>query len=193
MAASRRSTKEYVMSRIHAVDPATASGKTKQLLDAVQASLGMTPNMVKTMAASPEVLEGYLSLSAALAGGRLPVALREQIAIAVAEANGCSYCLSAHSFLANKVGKLSEQVIADTRSFRSDDPKVDAVLKFARDVNERRGEVSYADIQRLREVGLTDGDVAEVLAHVALNVFTNYFNKATAVEIDFPVVTAAAA
>jgi uncharacterized peroxidase-related enzyme len=181
------------MSRIHAVDPATASGKTKQLLDAVQASLGMTPNMVKTMAASPEVLEGYLNLSAALADGRLPLALREQIAIAVAEANGCSYCLSAHSFLGSKVGKLSEQVIADTRSFRSDDPKVDVVLKFARDVNERRGDVSDIDIQRLRQVGLTDAEIAEVLANVALNVFTNYFNKATAVTIDFPVVTAAAA
>ena len=181
------------MSRIHTVDPATATGKTKDLLDAVQRSLGVTPNMVRTMATSTSVLQGYLALSGALAGGNLPVALREQIALAVAQSNSCSYCLSAHSYLASHVAGISDDAIAETRRYRSSDPRTDAVLTFVRDVNERRGDVGDTDIQRLREAGFSDGDIAEVLANVALNVFTNYFNKAVDVEIDFPVVLAQAA
>ncbi len=92
------------MPRLNAVDPARATGKAKDFLDAVKAKLGLTPNMMRTMAGSPAVLEGYLSFGTALGGGSLPPGLREQIALAVAEANRCDYCLSAHTALGRLAG-----------------------------------------------------------------------------------------
>jgi len=165
-----------------------ANGKAKQLLDAVQAKLGMTPNMVKAMAQSPAVLEGYLSFSGALAGGQLSVKLREQIALAVAQANQCEYCLAAHSALGKMAG-LSEEKILASRYLDSADGKVGAALRFAQEVVVTRGEVSDDGLARLRAAGFADSEVAEIIANVALNIFTNYFNRFTRTDVDFPKVS----
>lgn len=53
------------MSRITALNPAQATGKAKQFLSAVQARLGLTPNLMRVMANSPAVLESYLNFSSA--------------------------------------------------------------------------------------------------------------------------------
>lgn len=175
--------------RLCAVDPATATGKTKDLLGAVHSALGRTPNMMRTMANSPAVLEGYLNLNAALGKGALRPALREQIALAVAEANACDYCLSAHRVFGQMAGLTSDQ-IADSRHAASADPKADAALKFAVAVVATKGAVTDAHFATVREAGLTEEEIAEILAHVALNVFTNYFNKAARTVVDFPMVEA---
>lgn len=178
------------MPRLNAVDPARATGKAKDLLDAVKAKLGLTPNMMRTMAISPAVLEGYLNFGAALGGGSLPARLREQIALAVAEANGCDYCLSAHSALGCLAG-LKDEEIAKSREGFSTDPKAEAALTFAVAVVAGKGDVSDAAFTQVRGAGFTDGEIAEIIAHVALNVLTNYFNKAAETVIDFPRVEAA--
>jgi uncharacterized peroxidase-related enzyme len=92
------------MNRITQLDPAQATGKTKQLFDGVQHKLGVVPNLFRVLGTAPAALEGYLNFSSALAGGSLNAKVREQIALAVAESNMCGYCLSAHAFLAGKVG-----------------------------------------------------------------------------------------
>jgi uncharacterized peroxidase-related enzyme len=176
------------MKRLATIDPNTATGRTKELLDRVHSTLGVTPNMMRTMAQSPAVLAGYLGLAHALASGRLSPRLREQLALTVAEANACVYCLSAHTAIGRQLG-LSADELAAGRSAASPEPKVDAALKFARDLVERRGEVTDGDVRRLRAAGYADGEIAEIIANVALNVFTNYFNKAAGVEVDFPVVS----
>lgn len=175
--------------RLPAVDPATTTGKAKDLLAGVKASLGLTPNMMRTMANSPAVLEGYLHFGAALGKGALRAGLREQIALAVAQANECDYCLSAHSALGRGAG-LSVDDITTSRDARATDPKTEAALRFAVDVVAARGAVSDAAFASVRAAGFTDGEIAEILAHVALNVFTNYFNKAALTVVDFPVVHA---
>jgi uncharacterized peroxidase-related enzyme len=176
------------MSRISPVDPATAPAKAKPLLDAVQAKLGVTPNMMRTMAQSPAVLEGYLNLSGALAKASLGGALGELIALDIAEANHCGYCLSAHTYLGANVAKLSDDQIYAARDANSADPKIRAALVFARQLNAQRGDVSDDQVQAVRDAGWDDAAIAEIVAHVALNVLTNYFNVAAQVEIDFPVV-----
>ena len=176
--------------RLSAVDPTTATGKTKDLLTAVHAALGLTPNMMRTMANSPVVLEGYLNFSAALGKGALSPALREQPALAVAEANECDYCLSAHSALGQMAGLKSDQ-IAESRGTASTDPKTDAALKFAVSVVAAKGAGSDAQYAKVREGGFTGGEGDEILAPVDLNVFTNYFNKAARTVVDFPKVEAA--
>ena len=150
----------------------------------VNAKLGFTPNMMRTMALSPAALEGYLALSAALARGLLPATLREQIAIAVAEANGCGYCLAAHSTVGKMVGLTNADVLASRRGTVTD-LKAAAALEFARVAVAARGDVTDADLKRVREAGYGDAEVAEIVANVALNVFTNYFNLVAGTEIDF--------
>ena len=174
------------MPRINPIDTNEATGVTRELLDAVQKALGITPNMMKTMARSPAVLEGYLSLNTAL-GKALTAKLREQIALVTAEVNGCGYCASAHTALGKLVGLTEEQTTL-ARQGGSGDEKSEAALKFAQTVLQKRGKVSDQDLALVRAAGFDDGNIAEIVAHVALNVFTNYFNEVAKTEIDFPVV-----
>jgi uncharacterized peroxidase-related enzyme len=173
------------MTRIQPVNYEQSTGKAKELLDAVKAKLGITPNMMKTMAQSPAVLEAYLSLSAALGGGKLNARLREQIALISAEINSCGYCASAHTAIGKMVG-LDEDAILAARNGYAADAKTDAALKFARAMIVNRGEVSDADLQAVKGAGFSDGEIGEIVANVALNIFTNYFNEIAKTEIDFP-------
>jgi uncharacterized peroxidase-related enzyme len=147
----------------------------------------MTPNMMRTMATNPAVLKGYLELSGAL-GKTLTRKLNEQIAIAVAEENGCGYCLSAHTAIGGLVG-VDEHELARSRAGASVDAKVAAALRFAQTVNTKRGAVNDDDLAAVRAAGYDDSDIAAIIGHVALNVLTNYFNLVAQTVIDFPEVT----
>jgi len=145
----------------------------------------MTPNLMRALANSPAALEAYLSFSGALAGGSLPAKLRERIALAVSEQNACQYCVSAHTAIGRMAG-LTDGEIEQAREARSDSPKDAAALAFARQVMAGQGRVSDADFAAVRKAGFGDGEIAEIIAHVALSIFTNYFNTAAEVEVDFP-------
>jgi uncharacterized peroxidase-related enzyme len=163
----------------------SATGKAKQLLEGVQSEWGMTPNVVRTLANAPAALEGYLNLSKALAGGVLPAELREQIAVAVAQANRCDYCLAAHCAIGKSVG-LSDDAIRDARRGLSPDTKVDTVLHFVWQMVERRGWVDDDAVARLRAAGFGDEQIVEIIASVAMNMFTNYLNHVAGTDVDFP-------
>ena len=178
------------MQRIIAVNPAETTGKTKRLLDGVQAKLGMTPNLMKTLAAAPAALEAYLSFGAALGTGVLDAKFREQISIAVAQANSCEYCLSAHATIGKMVG-LTPEEIAGSREAHAQDAKHDAGLQFAQTIVVQRGEVSDAAVASVGKAGYTDGEITEIVANVAVNIFTNYFNLVAQTEVDFPRVSLA--
>ena len=137
------------------------------------------------MAVSPAVLEAYVGFIGALGHGVLPARVREQLALDVGEANHCDYCVSAHSLMGKRAG-LNDQDILDSRRGASGDPKEDVLLRFARTVLEKRGVVEDADIAAVREAGYGDAEIAEVVAHVGLNVFTNYFNNVAGTPLDFP-------
>lgn len=175
------------MPRLTPIDPETATGEAKELLEGIQASFGMTANSFRAMATNPGVLKGWIELSGAL-GPTLPRKLGEQIAIAIAEQNGCAYCLSAHSAVAGLLG-IEAHEIDQNRSGESDDERTAAVLRFALTVNATRGGVSDDDLAEIRAAGYDDPEIAAITAHVALNVLTNYFNRVAQPVIDFPEVT----
>ncbi len=175
------------MSRIAPIDPAAASGRTKELLEEVGQTFGSTPNLFRTAAASPTTLEAMLRLFQIVGGGSIDKGLGEQIAIAVAEVNGCSYCLSAHSAIGKLYGVADEE-LESSRGGVSADPRKEAALEFAQAVALNRGAVSDGDFAKARIAGWSDAELAEILAHVALSVFTNYYAVATRTEIDWPVV-----
>ena len=176
------------MSRLNTIDPSTATGKAKDLLGAVKSKLGIVPNMTRVMANSPAVLESYLGFSGALAGGLLDAQTREKIALLTSQENRCDYCLSAHTAIGKMVG-LSSQQILESRKGNGSTPRATAALVFAKRVLETHGQIDESDLKTVRDSGFSDGEVAEIIAHVALNVFTNYFNIATDVAIDFPKVS----
>jgi len=173
------------MNRIHQTDPTTSTGKTGQLFSAVKSKLGFVPNMMRVLGNSPAALEGYLNFSGALAGGMLAPQLREQIALAVGEINGCGYCLSAHTLLGGKAGLEAHEILAARKSAATDS-KSDAALKLARAVTLQRGVIADSDLQAARVAGLNDAEIIEVVQHVALNILTNYTNNVAQTIIDFP-------
>lgn len=177
------------MSRIPTpADISAAPAHAQPLLEAVKQQLGSVPNLFRLTATSPAALEGYLGLNGALAKGSLDAPTRERIAIAVAQINGCSYCLSAHTYLGKNLAKLNDGELAANRSGKSGDAKADAALRFAVKIVNQRGEVSEADLAAVRSAGYTDAQLVEIVAHVGLNTLTNYINEVFKTVVDFPVV-----
>lgn len=173
------------MSRVPIVDPNTATGPAKVLLDAVQAQLGATPHFIRVLANSPKALEGFLGLYGATAGFAVDRATRERIALTVAEANRCQYCVSAHTAIGRNAG-LSNQEMLLNRNGTSSDAKAAAAVALARALNDGVGEISALDMEAARAAGVSDAELVEIIAVVAMNIFTNILNKATRVDIDFP-------
>ena len=176
------------MSRIPAINPDHATGQAQRLLRGVEGKLGFAPNIMRTMANSQAVLQGYLEFSNALSKGNLSPKFREQVALAVSEVNDCQYCLAAHSAIGRMVG-LSEEAIEDSRRGESPDPKEATVLAFTRNVVTNRGWVNDEEVAKLRKVGFSQGDIVELIANISLTLFTNYFNHVAKTEVDFPEVS----
>lgn len=173
------------MPRIATHDLETAPEQARPLLEAVRKQIGRVPNIFATIANSPTALEGYLAMSGALAKGTLPAATRERIALAIAQVNGCGYCLSAHTFFGRNAAKLDDAEITANRNGFSNDAKADVAVRFAVKVAEQRGAVSADDVEAVKVAGYSDAQLVEIVQHVALNVFTNYFNEVFRTEIDF--------
>lgn len=176
------------MSRLSIPAVADAPAASQPLLAAVHKKLGVVPNLMKLLGQSPAALEGYLSLSGALDKGVLNAKLRESLALAlaVAEFNGCDYCLAAHSYIGKNLVKLSDDEIAQARDGRAVDARTQAALRFAQRVAGERGRVQDADITALRAAGFSDAEMVEIVLHVALNVLTNYVNNVAHTDVDFP-------
>ncbi|MCA3641376.1 MAG: carboxymuconolactone decarboxylase family protein [Methylobacterium sp.] len=173
------------MTRINLVDPASASQTVKPTLEQIKGAFGVLPNMFKAVANSPAALASMWGSFGALGSGTIGAKLGEQIAVAIADRNACNYCLAAHTALGQKAGASAAEMSA-AQIGQSDDPKTAAALLFALKVVETRAQITAADVEALRSVGFEDSAIMEILAHVALNLFTNYVNVAFDVPVDFP-------
>jgi uncharacterized peroxidase-related enzyme len=178
------------MTRLTALNPDEVTGKTKELFTAIEGKLGMVPNMMRTMGNSPAFLESYLNLSGALGGGSLSSQTGELIALTVAESNNCDYCLSAHTYIGANLVKIDVETLTNARNGNASDTKTDAILKFAKTLVTKKGLVDDTDVNTIKAAGVSEGEIGEVIGHVALNILTNYFNNTAKTEIDFPVVKA---
>lgn len=176
------------MRGLHLIQSEIATGETASLLTEVQQTLGVTPNMAKAMANSPAALKGYLDFSSALAGGCLPEAVRVRVALLVAQENRCDYCLSTHTYLGTKLTGLTQAEATGARRGEAEDAVAAAALAFAAALVRGQGAITDGELVAARDGGLSDGQIVEVIAHVALNTFTNYLSKAARVDIDWPLV-----
>ena len=176
------------MTRITTPAADHAPAASRPLLDAVNRQLGTVPNLMKVLGNSPAALGGYLNLSGALGKGALGAKTGERIALAVAEINGCNYCLAAHSYLGRNLAKLDDAEIMANRQGKSYDAKAAAAVRFAAQVARARGHVGDADVQAVKSAGYSEAEVIEIVVHVALNTLTNYVNEVAQTEVDFPAV-----
>lgn len=172
------------MSRVN-IQPQAAPAASQPLLAQIQQAFGATPNMFKAVANSPAALQSMWGAFGALGKGTLDAKLGEQIAVAIANRNRCEYCLAAHTVLGQKAGASAAEMSA-AQTGQSGDAKTATALAFALKVVERRAQITDADVARLREAGFGDEQIVEIIAHVALNLFTNYINVALDIPVDFP-------
>lgn len=175
------------MSRIEQITLQNAQGKAKELLTIAKENIGAEINLIGVFANAPAALEGYLSFNTALSTGVLDPTVREKIAVAIAGYNRCNYCASAHTFIGGKQGISKEELTANLTG-DSMDSKSAAALTFAVQLAEKRGQITESEILSVRDAGYSDEEIIEILSHVALNTFTNYFNVAFETEVDFPLV-----
>jgi uncharacterized peroxidase-related enzyme len=180
------------MSRIAIPSRDDVPAESQPILDGVQKLVGFVPNLHRLMATSPYVLAGWAELMGALSK-TLDVKTRDGIALAVSEANGCDYCLSAHSFIAGNFAKIAPDEIARNRAGTSNDAKRAAAIHFAKALIETRGKVSDAELATVRAAGWDDANIIEIIALSAQFLLTNFINNAAGTAIDFPSVAPAAA
>jgi len=184
VALARRDFSEVcVMARLKVVDPAGATGRVKEIFDGPLK--GKTFNIFKGMANSPAVLDSYLGLAGALNSASLSAAEREVVQLFVGQANGCDYCVAAHTAIGKSAGLTEAQTI-EARKGHMTDAKLNALVSFTAAIHEKKGFVSDDDLARFRQAGYNDGHVGEVLATYAFAVFTNYFNHVNESAVDFP-------
>lgn len=172
------------MPRLTTIDPATATGKAKDLFDGPLKAMQI--NIFKAMANSPAAVQAYLNFSGALSGGALSKKEGEIVALTVSEANGCDYCVAAHTHLGKQAGLSDDQMLGARRAQIGDDPKLHALSQFAMALHEKKGHVSDDDLNRFRSAGYTDAHVVEVIFHYGLAIITNYFNHVNQTAVDFP-------
>jgi uncharacterized peroxidase-related enzyme len=179
------------MSRLTIPSLEDAPETSKPILEAIGKQLGVVPNLYRVIGKSPTALSAFTSFQGALSK-TLDVKTRERIALAIAQVNGCDYCLSAHTYLGLNLAKMSPQEISLNRKGGSGDAKAQAAVNFAVKVAREHGRVSAADIDQVRDAGFTEAQIVEIVGLVVENTFTNYLNEVAQTEIDFPVVRAAA-
>jgi len=173
------------MPRIKPVDPKGAQGKAKQLLDGLQKSMGMTPNIMRTLANSPAALEAYMGILNSLNSASIDAKTRESIALVTSGINGCDYCAAAHTALGKMHGLSDDETRANLLGNSSNTARA-KVLEFARAIVDKRGWVSDDDLARIRNAGFGDAEITEIVATVAATMFSNYFNHIAQTEVDFP-------
>src|ERR1700712_1675425 len=158
------------------------------MLRSAEARFGRVPNMALLLAASPAALRGYLALLTALDGGTLGAQTAERIALAVAEAIGCQYGLSLHTFCARNGIGLDDAEITANRSGASNDPQADAAVSFAARLIRNQGAIGDDDLRALKAAGYDDGQIIEIVLHAGLNILAGLLNKVGDTDIDFPLI-----
>lgn len=172
------------MPRLKLIEPKTATGKAREQLEGPLKDKQL--NIFKAMVNSPAALEAYLGMETALARGALSAKEREVIQLVVGEANGCEYCVSAHTGLAQRAGLSEKDTIAIRKGKGPADPRLQALTRFVVALHEKKGWVKDEDVKRARDAGFDDAHLAEIVANFALATYTNYFNHLNQTPVDLP-------
>lgn len=173
------------MSRIAVLEDRSANVEQKILLETIRVQRQVVPNFLRILAHSPSALEAFLGLSDISDNGTLDVRTRERIALALAQANGCKYCVSAHTAIGRRRGLFGNDMAA-ARNGDSEDAQAAVAVRFALSLMAKCGDVDVLELAEMRTAGYSDSDIVEVIVHVGMNFLTNILAKSSRVDIDFP-------
>ena len=173
------------MARLKKIELSDAEGPVREILEGLNTKLGRVPNIFQGLANSQVALKSYMDLSGNLAASGLTPFEREAIALLVAQKNQCEYCLAAHTTIGAGAGIDAEEAVK-IRKGQASDPKVRVLIQLASSILETKGSVSDEILCQARTAGYNDGQIAETVTTVVLNVYTNFFNHVNQTERDFP-------
>lgn len=178
-------TIEPAICRLKPIEARQISPEVRATLDKFHLGPVETSNFLRVLAKSLAAMRAYAEAAHALAGGQLTATQRKQIALAVAEINGSDYCLATHSKTAGDTN-LSDADIQLARQASAADGKADAMLRFTQAVVLQRGEIKDDELCLVRQAGFTETEIIEIVANIALNIFTNYLAIISKTGADFP-------
>ena len=168
---------------LHTID--TAPDAVKPELEAAQKAYGSIPNLYRGFATNPATLKIYLAFNENLQQhGCLSPVEQQVVYLTTSAENGCTYCVGAHSVLAD-MARMPEQTVSELRQEKAlSEPKLDALRNFTLSVLEHRGWVPEADIASFKDAGYDQRHLLEVLTIVAQKTLSNYFNHIAQTPLD---------
>lgn len=164
--------------------PETAPEKSREILKNVQAKMGLIPNVLGEIAESPALLRGYWELSESAKLGKFPPVEQQVVQMTASWLNGCSYCMAAHTTLAEKGGVPRETLEALRHDRPLKEPKLEALRQFTKAVMKKLGRADKKDVDAFLKAGYERAQVFEVVHNVALKLITNYVNHIAATPLD---------
>lgn len=160
------------------------SEANQTIFDDLKGKLGFVPNLYATYAYSNNALKNYLTLNSASTS--LNNKEKEAINLAVSEANGCNYCLSAHTAIAKMNGLNDAEILELRAGSASFDRKLNALATFAKHSVETRGKVSEEVKEAFFQAGFTNENLVDTIVLIGDKTISNYLNNTTEIPVDFP-------
>lgn len=170
------------MGRLEKIE--ASEGNIQKMIDALKAKLGRLPNIFKGMANSEATLGFYMQGGEALSKSKLTAKEKEAIALAIGSKNECNYCKAAHTAIAGSMDVEASE-IENYKALKASDEKTQSLINFSLAVMEKKGFVSDSELEEIKAKGYGDTEISEIVAVVAMNIFTNYFNHVNDTEVDF--------
>jgi AhpD family alkylhydroperoxidase len=155
----------------------TAPVESRPTLEKIQKTFGFIPSLMATFANSPTVLHSYLAMDAVWEKGTFRPVERSLVLLAASVVNNCEYCTAAHSRVLKGFLKVPAEIVAGVRNGKSlSDAKLDALVKYTKEIVEKRGHVSELTLGAFLAAGYTAPQAMEVLIGVALKTVSNYLD-----------------
>jgi uncharacterized peroxidase-related enzyme len=175
---------EHDMSQFKIHTPDTTSDAGRDVLQTVSMAYGFVPNLMATMVEAPATAKGYLALSEIFASTSFSPVEQQVVLLTTSRANGCEYCVAAHSTIAG-MQKVDADIVAAIRDNRPiADAKLEALRVLINKLNEQRGWLSDADVAEFIAAGYGQQQVLEAVLGVAFKTISNYTNHIAGTPVD---------
>ncbi len=166
--------------------PDNADEKAKPILTQIQGKFGMLPNFFGALGLDGVSLEAFMALQSKLEQSKFSKRDQEMLALAVANYNGCHYCVSAHTFSAKRMAGMNEEECREAQHGRAKDPREQVIIDIALAILKNHGQLDKELLARAKAEGFTEADIVQLTLLTALNSFTNWLNNVVDPKIDFP-------
>lgn len=168
-------------------DKETAPEESKAQMDISEASFRFVPNMHKILAGAPATYEAYNTTFSLFMKNTTFSRLEMQVVFMTANyVNNCRYCTAGHTW-GMKVAKMPDEIIEALREGKPlNDPKLEALRTYTRELLEKRGHIGKERIQAFLDAGYTQRQALEVLCGLASKLISSFVNALAETELDEP-------